>query len=219
MATTIQFKRGQKAGIPTLAAGEPGWVTDENRLYIGTGSGNVALPISGDTAGSATKATQDSAGQQINKTYIKALSASGKTVTYTKGDGTTGTFTTQDTTYTAATASKAGLMSASDKQKLDGVGAGAAAVKITAVTLAADGWTFGSADGSATGLQQVSVAGIVADETKQLIQAAPKAASLAAYEEAGVRPYAQGAGTLLFKYDSAPGAALDVLVAVQEANG
>lgn len=48
-------------------------------------------------ADSATKATQDSAGQQINTTYIKALSVSGKTITYTKGDGTTGTITTQDT--------------------------------------------------------------------------------------------------------------------------
>ena len=92
-------------------------------------------------------------------------------------------------------------------------------VRIVPVTLAADGWTFGSLDGSATGLQQVSVAGIVADETQQLIMAAPKAASLAAYEERGVRLYAQGAGTLLFKYDSTPDAALDVLVSIQEAQG
>jgi hypothetical protein len=48
-------------------------------------------------AATATKATQDSAGQQINTTYIKGLSVSGKTITYTKGDGTTGTITTQDT--------------------------------------------------------------------------------------------------------------------------
>ena len=51
------------------------------------------------SATSATKATQDSAGQQINTTYIKGLSVSGKTITYTKGNGTTGTITTQDTTY------------------------------------------------------------------------------------------------------------------------
>jgi hypothetical protein len=48
-------------------------------------------------AATATKATQDSAGQQINTTYIKGLSVSGRTITYTKGDGTTGTITTQDT--------------------------------------------------------------------------------------------------------------------------
>lgn len=50
-------------------------------------------------ADSATKATKDSDGQQINTTYIKGLSVSGKTITYTKGNGTTGTITTQDTVY------------------------------------------------------------------------------------------------------------------------
>lgn len=52
------------------------------------------------TADSATKATQDSAGQQINSTYIKSLSVKGRTITYTKGDGSTGTITTQDTNTT-----------------------------------------------------------------------------------------------------------------------
>lgn len=48
-------------------------------------------------ADTSTKATQDSAGQQINTTYIKGLSVNGKTITYTKGNNTTGTITTQDT--------------------------------------------------------------------------------------------------------------------------
>ena len=55
--------------------------------------------ITGNAA-TATKATQDSAGQQINTTYIKGLSVSGKVITYTRGDNTTGTITTQDTVYT-----------------------------------------------------------------------------------------------------------------------
>lgn len=68
-------------------------------------SGNVSITRvdsaeSADTAKSATKATQDSAGQQINATYIKALSVNGRTITYTKGDGTKGTITTQDTNTT-----------------------------------------------------------------------------------------------------------------------
>lgn len=37
---------------------------------------------------------------------IKSLSISGKTITYTKGDGTTGTLTTQDTVYSLPTAGK-----------------------------------------------------------------------------------------------------------------
>ena len=68
---------------------------------------------SAGSAGSATKATQDSAGQQINTTYIKSLSVSGRTITFTKGDNTTGSITTQDTNttygvFTKATADAAG---------------------------------------------------------------------------------------------------------------
>ena len=64
------------------------------------------------SAGSATKATNDTKDQAITS-YIRGLSVSGRTITFTKGDGTTGTITTQDnnTTYsnmTAATASAAG---------------------------------------------------------------------------------------------------------------
>ena len=58
--------------------------------------GNIYGTLKGN-ADTATKATQDSAGQQIDTTYIKGLSVSGKTITYTKGNGTTGTITTQDT--------------------------------------------------------------------------------------------------------------------------
>lgn len=70
-----------------------------------TSAGSASTATKASTAGSATKATQDSAGQQINTTYIKNLSVSGRTVTYTRGDGTTGTITTQDTntTYNALT--------------------------------------------------------------------------------------------------------------------
>ena len=75
--------------------------------YAGSSSAGGAA----NSALTATKATQDSAGQQINTTYIKGLSVSGKTITYTKGDGTTGTITTQDTntTYSTGTASTSGL--------------------------------------------------------------------------------------------------------------
>ena len=75
--------------------------------YAGSSSAGGAA----NSALTATKATQDSAGQQINTTYIKGLSVSGKTITYTKGDGTIGTITTQDTntTYSTGTASTSGL--------------------------------------------------------------------------------------------------------------
>ncbi len=51
--------------------------------------------------------------------YIKKLSIDGKTITYTRGDGTEDTLETKDTTYQEATSSSSGLMSAQDKSKLD----------------------------------------------------------------------------------------------------
>lgn len=66
---------------------------------------SVKYAISAGSTTTATKATQDSAGQQINTTYIKSLSVSGKVITYAKGDGTTGTITTQDTNTTNTTGS------------------------------------------------------------------------------------------------------------------
>ena len=66
----------------------------------------------------ANVATNDSVGQNINTTYVKSVTASGRTVTVTKGNGTVSTFTTQDTTYgnmngaTTSAAGKAGLVPA-----------------------------------------------------------------------------------------------------------
>lgn len=44
--------------------------------------------------------TPHAVAQQINTTCIKSLSVNGRTITYTKGDGSTGTITTQDTNTT-----------------------------------------------------------------------------------------------------------------------
>lgn len=78
----------------------------------------IAKATNATNATNATKATQDSAGQTINTTYVKSVTASGRTVTVTKGNGTASTFTTQDTTYgnmsgaTTSAAGKAGLVPA-----------------------------------------------------------------------------------------------------------
>lgn len=66
----------------------------------------------------ANAATNDSIGQNIASTYVKELTVDGRTITVTKGNGTTSTFTTQDTTYgnmsgaTGSAAGKAGLVPA-----------------------------------------------------------------------------------------------------------
>lgn len=63
------------------------------------GNASITRVNSAASADSATRAAQDITGQQINTTYIKSLSINGRTITYTKGNGATGTITTQDTTY------------------------------------------------------------------------------------------------------------------------
>ena len=71
-------------------------------------------------AGVVAKALGDKNGKDITS-YVTNLTSEGTKVTFTKGDGTSGSFTTQDTTYGEASDSQAGLMSAADKAKLDGI--------------------------------------------------------------------------------------------------
>ena len=82
-------------------------------------TGTVANAGYATLAGAASVATLDSGSNNIRSTYIKEITASGTTVTYKRGDNTTGTFTTKDTTYNAASTTTAGLMSAADKIKLN----------------------------------------------------------------------------------------------------
>lgn len=53
-------------------------------------------------AETATRADQDMLGQSISGTYLKGITGDGTstTITFTKGDGTTGTFQTKDTVTT-----------------------------------------------------------------------------------------------------------------------
>ncbi len=83
--------KAELANYLSLAGG-----TVTGALSVG---GGITASLNGN-ASSATKATQDSAGQQINTTYIKNVSVNGRTITFTRGDGTTFTITTQDTVTT-----------------------------------------------------------------------------------------------------------------------
>lgn len=51
------------------------------------------VAFTSDNVASATKATQDSAGQTINTTYVKGVTANNATLTITKGNGSTSTTT------------------------------------------------------------------------------------------------------------------------------
>lgn len=54
MANTLKVRRGTKASIPTLAAGELGFCTDTLEFYVGTGSSNVKVGPFGNMSGSGT---------------------------------------------------------------------------------------------------------------------------------------------------------------------
>lgn len=43
MVPPLQFRRGLRAFLPTLANGEPGFCTDTHDLFLGTGAGNIAV--------------------------------------------------------------------------------------------------------------------------------------------------------------------------------
>lgn len=64
------------------------------------------------------------------------------------------------------------------------------------VTLSASAWSSNQ--------QTISVSGVLADETKQLIQIVPAIASQTAYFDAGIRCVNQGADSLTFECQETP---------------
>ena len=79
--------------------------------------------------------------------------------------------------------------------------------KYRTVTLAAASWSDSS--------QTVTVSGILANETSQLIQPMPAIASQKAYMEAGIYCSGQGANSLTFTCSSVPTEDITVYVTIQ----
>lgn len=92
--------------------------------YVDGVTSNIQTQLNGklSTTGTAAKATADASGNTITSTYetkanaITGLSVSGRVITYTKGNGSTGTITTQDTAggYHAGNATSIGGASATN---------------------------------------------------------------------------------------------------------
>ena len=78
------------------------------------------------------------------------------------------------------------------------------------MTLSASGWN------SSSKTQTVTVPGVLADETKQLITHTPALASQTAYYEAGILVTAQAANSLTFTAKAVPETNLTVYVVIQE---
>ena len=124
--TSLVTERDVYYGLPTINGAHT--YTSSTNIYAPTSVGTSGYVLKSGGSGapswvaqstlSVGSALNDSEGQQINITYIKDLSVSGKTITYTKGDGTTGTITTQDTNTTysnfvkSGSGAKAGLVPA-----------------------------------------------------------------------------------------------------------
>lgn len=83
--------------------------------------------------------------------------------------------------------------------------------KAAQVTLTAAGWD------ASTKKQTVTVSGVLADTSKQVIWVAfASETALDAYMDAGIVPVAQGANTVTFRADTIPTAAISVNIVVQE---
>lgn len=157
MSRKFQFKRGLRANLPTLAVAEPAFTTDDGKLHVGSGNGNITMAREdhkhslddvsettskkimtadertklGGIAAGANAYTHPSYTARTGKPTANATPAFGGTFTVSqiKSDATGHVTSATDRTVTIpnteATTSAAGLMSASDKSKLDGIATGA----------------------------------------------------------------------------------------------
>ena len=109
----VKFIRDKEPNIKALTAKNK--VLD-GALYVATDTGTLWMGIS------SSSLIQIKDNINTNTTYN--LTKSGSTITLRGSDGSTFNVTDSNTVYGNATASAAGLMSAADKAKLDGVAAG-----------------------------------------------------------------------------------------------
>lgn len=91
---------------------------------VATGDFEAGAIKNADVAADAAIAQSKVSGLMTD--YVASISVSGRTVTYKNKNGVNmGSINTQDTTYELASPSGNGLMSATDKMKLDGIESGA----------------------------------------------------------------------------------------------
>lgn len=119
-ATTTATGTSSTAGLTKLYTGT-GTATDGTMTQNAIKSALDGKANSSHTHSNMTAATASAAG----KAGFVPAPAAGKQGQYLRGDGTWATPT--NTTYSAATQSANGLMSAADKKKLDGIASGATA--------------------------------------------------------------------------------------------
>lgn len=109
-------------GTTNFLRADGAWATPPNtNTWRGIQNNLTSTSTTDSLAAAQGKALNDT--KAAKSEAIKNISRSGTTFTATRADGTTFTFTQQDTntTYALATTSSNGLMSASDKARLDNI--------------------------------------------------------------------------------------------------
>ena len=129
ISTAVQEALDGKANNSVATSSADGLMSKADKAKLdGIGAGSNVKSVNGKT-GAVTLAKSDvglsSVANLDQSKAIKSIKRSGTTFTATALDGTTTTFSQQDTTYGIATSSTDGLMSKTDKAKLDGISSGA----------------------------------------------------------------------------------------------
>lgn len=85
MANTLKIKRGTITGIPTLAAGEPGFATDTFQFFIGDGTANRFI---GGQTRTVTIASSATPAPNADITDIYTITALAEAATFGAPTGT-----------------------------------------------------------------------------------------------------------------------------------
>lgn len=129
MANKIQQRRGLKANMPTLSAGEIGYATDTRETFIGTGSGNVNMGGSHWYRGTAMSGTSTTTGYysfsacpqvKVDDMYLNTSNGNVYACT-TAGSGSTAKWTYQGSIKGATGATGATGAVGADGQDLQAV--------------------------------------------------------------------------------------------------
>ena len=217
-----------KTGAVTLSASDVGALPDTTVIPT-VNNATLTIQKNGSTVKTFTaNASSDVTANITVPTTVAELSDASSYATTTQLDAKQATITGGATTITSnnLTASRAlvsdssGKVAVSDVTStelgyLDGATSNiqtqinSYAAHATLVTLTVAGW-----DATAK-TQTVTVSGILADESKQLIIPMPATASMTAYTEAGIQCTGQAANSLTFTATTVPTAALSVYVTYQ----
>lgn len=211
--STVDYT-GPKSGLPSLEEGKVAYVTDEKRLYTGNADGkNTQVPNAEDLS-SHTSNKNNPHGVTAEQVGADAKGSAAQALTDAKSYADTKTSSLASKTEVSDAVSSHNSATDAHADKFAAVNAAIDNLTPSAckVTLSASGW-----DSSAK-TQSATVAGVLEDESKQLIMPMPAATSMSTYNETGIQMTGQSENTVTFTADTVPSADIEVWVVVQSVN-